>query len=76
MKTAYNLAIKPNATQSDGVITVELLWDDQPDLDLHIYEPQINSTNHVYYANRHGISGYLDVDDTDGYGPEHYYAKC
>ncbi|MBI0583296.1 MAG: hypothetical protein ISF22_03610 [Methanomassiliicoccus sp.] len=31
---------------------------------------------HIYYGNRggSGINPYLDLDNTKGYGPEHYYA--
>jgi uncharacterized protein YfaP (DUF2135 family) len=29
----------------------------------------------VFYDNDQGDYGYLDVDDTDGLGPEHYYAN-
>ena len=49
-----------------------LTWDANPDVDLHIFEPQ----RHVYYASRIGYNGYLDLDDTNGYGPEHYYTNC
>jgi uncharacterized protein YfaP (DUF2135 family) len=50
-----------------------LTWGSNPDLDLHVFEP--NGT-HVYYANLLGISGYLDLDDTASYGPEHYFVSC
>lgn len=78
METAYNLSIVPDATQNSGAITVEILWDHKPDLDLHIFEPSTSNSSgfHIYYRNRTGISGYLDVDDTNGYGPEHYYTSC
>jgi hypothetical protein len=57
-----------------GPISVTLTWGDQPDVDLHVFEPNYS---HVYYANPQGLSGFLDVDDTNGYGPEHYYvASC
>lgn len=55
-----------------GPITVEITWDDTEDIDLHISEPD---TTHVFYANPKGTVGYLDVDDLDQYGPEHYYAS-
>lgn len=63
----------PNEDAQQGIITITLTWGGQPDVDLHVYEP---SGYHVYYANPRGSSGYLDVDDVSGYGPEHYYAKC
>ncbi|MET0049900.1 MAG: hypothetical protein ABW095_02335, partial [Candidatus Thiodiazotropha sp.] len=50
-----------------------LTWGSEPDVDLHVTEP--NGT-HVYYSNLQGISGYLDLDDTTSYGPEHYYVSC
>ncbi len=56
-----------------GIITVTLTWGAQPDVDLHVFEP--NGT-HVYYANPTGLSGFLDVDDVDGFGPEHYFVDC
>lgn len=50
-------------------ITVTLTWDtDGNDVDLHVYDPQ---GNHAYYAALTGIpEGSLDLDDTDGFGPE------
>lgn len=65
--------VEPVPLAEEGVITVTLTWGDEPDVDLHVYEP--NGT-HVYYANRRGQSGYLDVDDVNGRGPEHYYVSC
>jgi uncharacterized protein YfaP (DUF2135 family) len=38
-----------------------------------VFEPD---GSYVYYKNRHGSSGYLDHDDKNGYGPEHYYVSC
>ena len=74
------MAIIPNATQENGIITIQLTWDHQPDLDLHVYEPgyddpSLNIRGHVYFANPQGKFGYLDVDDVNQYGPEHYYAS-
>lgn len=63
----------PDGAAGQGVITVTLTWGAQPDVDLHVFEP--NGT-HVYYSNLRGSSGYLDLDDVDGYGPEHYYVSC
>lgn len=50
-------------------ITTTLTWEtDGNDVDLHIYDPQ---GNHAYYASLSGIpGGSLDLDDTDGFGPE------
>lgn len=63
----------PPKTSQDGIITVTLEWGAEPDVDLHVFEP--NGT-HVFYANKNGPSGYLDVDDVSSYGPEHYYVGC
>ncbi len=56
-----------------GAISVTLRWDEQPDVDLHVFEP--NGTQ-VFYANRQGQSGQLDRDDVDGVGPENYFVPC
>ena len=63
----------PTAVVNQGIITATLTWGEQPDVDLHAFEP---NGSHVYYASRIGISGYLDLDDTNSYGPEHYYVSC
>ncbi len=60
----------PTPEIGKGPISVTLTWGEQPDMDLHIFEP---NWSHVYYANPYGLYGYLDRDDTNGYGPEHYY---
>lgn len=56
-----------------GPFTATLSWGENPDVDLHVFEP---TDTHVYYSNRTGDAGYLDLDDTDQYGPEHYYTDC
>lgn len=63
----------PTPVASSGIITVTLTWGTEPDVDLHVFEP--NGT-HVYYANLFGPSGYLDVDDVTSFGPEHYFISC
>jgi uncharacterized protein YfaP (DUF2135 family) len=70
--TAKNSIVQPIRTLGSGPITVSLTWDAQPDVDLHIFEPNF----HVYYTQKNGTNGYLDLDDTNGYGPEHYYTGC
>lgn len=63
----------PEQEVESGIITVRLTWGAQPDVDLHVFEP---GGAHVYYLNLVGAAGHLDVDDTDGAGPEHYYVSC
>jgi hypothetical protein len=60
------------STQATGPITVTLSWGPQPDLDLHVFEP---SGSHVYFDTEIGVSGFLDTDDTESFGPEHYFVK-
>ncbi len=50
-------------------ITVTLTWETNGnDVDLHIYGPD---GKHAYYSSKLGIpGGQLDLDDTDGFGPE------
>lgn len=48
-----------------------LIWDTGADIDLHVVEP---GGSHIYWAERRGDNGgELDVDDTDGLGPENIY---
>jgi len=63
----------PENIAEQGIITVTLEWGAEPDVDLHVYEP---NGFHVYYGSMYGTSGYLDVDDITSYGPEHYYVSC
>lgn len=63
----------PTTTLSKGLLTATLTWGYNRDLDLHVYEPD---GTHVYYRNKTGTSGYIDRDDVDGYGPEHYFVSC
>jgi len=63
----------PDTSLGNGIITATLTWGSNPDLDLHVFEP---NGSHVYYMNLNGISGYLDRDDVTSYGPEHYFVSC
>ncbi|QHJ01412.1 hypothetical protein GT347_04545 [Xylophilus rhododendri] len=63
----------PETVGSPGAFTVTLTWDGPGDVDLHTFEP---TGTHVYYDHPVGHAGFLDVDNTVGYGPEHYYAAC
>jgi len=63
-------------TATPAAMTVTLTWDqDQSDVDLHVLEPGTDA-RHIYYSNKgySATSPYLDMDNTHGYGPEHYYA--
>lgn len=70
---AMDLLVFPGGDASQGPITVTLTWGSQLDVDLHVFEP---NGAHVYYLNKSGVVGILDLDDTSGYGPEHYYTDC
>ncbi len=73
-----------NTIEKDADITTEYLqrkygglatltWDGVGDVDLHTTEPD---GSQVFYAHPLSRTGYLDMDNVTGYGPEHYYASC
>jgi hypothetical protein len=70
---ALNSLQAPPKKGSSGFFTATLTWDGSGDVDLHAIEP---TGYHVSYERRIGTSGYLDIDNTQGYGPEHYVASC
>ena len=48
-----------------------LLWDSPADLDIHVIEP---SGKEIYWNDPRGLQGgELDVDNTEGFGPENIY---
>lgn len=48
-------------------IRVVLTWGQSPyDLDSHMIYPG----SHIFFSNKEGVDGNLDVDDTDSFGPE------
>lgn len=63
----YNYAVSRDI-QNEG-LRIILLWNSEPnDLDSHIFDP---NGNHVFFENpKHGEMMNLDVDKTEGYGPE------
>lgn len=67
----------PATISTNSILTAQLRWEDYADMDLHILEP---NNGHVFYSAKNGYYGHLDLDDTDGLGPEHYYTdsntKC
>lgn len=52
----------------DGDIKVTLTWQNESDLDLYVTDPLGETISYQNETSQSG--GYLDVDDTDGYGPE------
>jgi hypothetical protein len=61
-----------------GPVTATLDWVSTggADVDLHVREQfGDNSQKHVYFDVQEGRLGYLDRDDLNGPGPEHYYTK-
>lgn len=75
------------STAAPSNFTVTLSWSrDNSDVDLYVKEPDGAAGTAsagkvgdvVYYANRRGESptnAYLDFDNTNGYGPEHYIVR-
>lgn len=54
-----------------GSVQISLTWDTTADLDLWVTDP---AGERIYYGNRSSATGgVLDVDDTDGFGPENIY---
>ncbi len=83
--TYYNFASRPgtdvvriNASPrlAAGEVRIVLTWGQDPrDLDSHLFTPYDSvfgdTTYHIWYGNRSdAVGNNLDVDDTDGYGPE------
>lgn len=68
-----SLVAPPQTGILSGLFTGTLTWSHDADVDLHVYEPD---GTHVYWANKLGISGQLDRDDTVYTGPEHYSTYC
>ena len=64
--SAKNRITQPTTILGKGPITIQLVWDNQPDVDMHVFEP---NNVHVFYQNRNGVVGTLQLDATSGYGP-------
>jgi hypothetical protein len=67
-----------SAGLTTGSARVQMTWNSANDMDLYLYPPATaggtattSSSGYIYYGNR-TVSGLgaLDVDDTNGYGPE------
>jgi uncharacterized protein YfaP (DUF2135 family) len=73
---AENISIDECLVLDDATSKIELKWGMDPnDLDSHLYGPDDGDTRfHIAYFNEtevvNGSNIYLDVDDTDSYGPE------
>ena len=65
--------VKPAARAATGFFSATLTWNGNGDVDTHVDEP---GGAHVWYRDRQGAAGYLDVDNRLADGPEHYYASC
>lgn len=65
--------VAPPIGATPGFFTATVTWDGPGDVDTHVQEPD---GSHVWYGNKLGRSGHLDVDNTEGFGPEHYFATC
>lgn len=58
---------------TNGVLQFGLAWNTATDIDLWVTDP---SGEKIYYAHRNSAAGgYLDRDDTDGFGPENIYYR-
>ena len=73
IRTTANLLPLPTSTAAQGTITATLTWGSNPDVDLHVFEPD---GFHVFYIQKIGNIGFLDVDVVSSSGPEHYFASC
>ena len=73
-ENVLDISLSPVLTS--GAVRFVLSWDDDPrDLDSYLLTPEIEGTEYsIYYGNKGNIESVpyaiLDVDDTDGYGPE------
>jgi hypothetical protein len=56
---------------ASGELQFTLTWDSITDLDLHVLEP--SGEEIAYYHRTSNTGGELDVDDTNGYGPENIF---
>lgn len=64
-----NFTISPEL--AEGEIRIVLEWGSNPrDLDSHLTGTGAGHAVHVWYDSRYDEAAELDVDDTDGYGPE------
>jgi hypothetical protein len=57
---------------NEGEYAIVLTWGAYPsDLDSHLFTTSGTDTDHIWFGDRYDeFNSYLDVDDTDSYGPE------
>ncbi|HYF36918.1 MAG TPA: hypothetical protein VD994_16595 [Prosthecobacter sp.] len=71
---ARSKAVEVICTDKPSRLWVELAWDGPGDVDLHVFQP---NGEDVCYSNTYPAGGgQLDVDNTRGYGPEHYFISA
>lgn len=59
-----------NCNAAANAIYITLTWDSQPDIDLYVTTPYGET---AYWESKiTSDGGFLDIDQTYGYGPEHY----
>lgn len=73
LNAALDSVVTPSSPGSIGSLTVTMTWAGKGDIDLHTFEPDMT---HIYYQNKTGQTGMLDVDNLHENGPEHYFATC
>ncbi|AZL86438.1 hypothetical protein EIJ81_18800 [Aliivibrio salmonicida] len=67
----------PSVEASTGLFTATLIWSGLGDVDLSILEPlPLGPWDLVNFEYPIGESGYLDTNNTTGYGPERYLVSC
>lgn len=72
----FNVVLSPSLSDVNGVLRFVLSWNEEPsDLDSYLATPEIDGSEHLvcYWSTGDSTSApfaTLDIDDTDGYGPE------
>lgn len=75
-KNSQDVTINTSPSLKDDEVRIVLTWDAIPqDLDSHLFTPYDlasgDATYHIWYGNKADYNeNNLDVDDTNGYGPE------
>ena len=69
---SQTVSVRQVLVTSGSAFTATLTWNTTADMDLHVIEP---GGSHVYYAAPTGATARLDVDDTNGFGPENIFVN-